>query len=948
MVNVGAGSAGFARGLLLAGSAAVGLCAPAMAFAQEDADAAVAAAAADAADNDADAFDAAEDASTGNQILVTATKREKTLQDTPVAVSVTSAETIERGQIRDLRDLQTVVPSLSVGQRQSSANTNFFIRGFGNGANNAGIEPSVGVFVDGVYRSRTASQITDLPDVSRIEVLRGPQSTLFGKNASAGVISIVTQQPQFQFGGSAELTYGNYDQLIGKVYVTGPLTDSFAASLVAGFNKRDGFFDDLGTGDETNERDRWFVRGQMLFDDGGAFRVRVIGDYDSIDENCCAVVNLQSSLPPALGGPAGGGATLAVQALGGQVTDPADPFANVVYNNFNSTNDIENFGFSGQIDYDINDAFTLTSITAYRETNAVTFQDSDFSSADLIYPNFQDLDIGTFTQELRLAGQIGDSVDLLLGAFYIKEDIDQQNQLRYGTQFRPYANLLVQSLSGCAFALYTSPCATPGYVGPAPTPLDLTFGGLDAAVGQGPATKYVGQFFPAGQGFNEQYTIDSEAFSLFGQVDFEIVDGLVLTVGGNYTDDSKDFTTNAVSTDVFSTINFDAPQYAPLRRQALFQGAVAQGIGTAAGLGRPATAAEVGAYCSVAANLPTCGAVQTGATNFANANQNNPAANPLAPLRALQFMPPFVNVPNAVEDNQTDDSDFAYTIRLAWDVSNTINLYATYATGFKASSINLSRDSRPTTADRAALIAGGLGVNNLTAGSRFAGPEESRVIELGMKGNWGDVSANLAVFDQVIKGFQSNIFTGSGFVLANAGKQSTLGVELESVATVFDALTLNFGVTWLDPEYDSFIQSAVGDISGSTPAGIPEWTVLLGAQYEAQVGNGLLVPRVSYLWQDETQLVEGLPNFLVRNPDGSIADASAAIAAATPFTREVSDLTASLSYEMENGLTLSIWGRNLLDHRELGTIFDTPAQPRAISGYPNDPVTYGATAKFRW
>ena len=171
-----------------------------------------------------------------------------------------------------MRDLQTVVPSLSVGQRQSSANTNFFIRGFGNGANNAGIEPSVGVFVDNVYRSRTASQITDLPDVARIEVLRGPQSTLFGKNASAGVISITTQEPQFEFGGSAEATYGNYDQIIVKGHVTGPISDSVAVSLAAGFNKRDGFFRDLGTGDRTNERDRWFVRGQLLFDPGDGFR----------------------------------------------------------------------------------------------------------------------------------------------------------------------------------------------------------------------------------------------------------------------------------------------------------------------------------------------------------------------------------------------------------------------------------------------------------------------------------------------------------------------------------------------------------------------------------------------------------------------------------------------------------------------------------------------------
>ncbi len=904
MLKVGAGKAGFVRGILMAGSASVALCSPGVVHAQDEAV---------SPPSSEDAYTAEEDASTGNEILVTATKREQTLQDTPVAVSVTTAETIERGQIRDLRDLQTVVPSLSVGQRQSTANTNFFIRGFGNGANNAGIEPSVGVFVDNVYRSRTASQITDLPDVQRIEVLRGPQSTLFGKNASAGVISITTQEPQFQFGGSAEATYGNYDQMIFKGHVTGPLHEAVAASFAAGINKRDGFFRDLGTGDRTNERDRWFARGQVLVDPGSGFRLRVIGDYDAIDENCCAVVNLQDGL-----------ATPAIRALGGQVNVPADRFDDVVYNNYNSTNDIKNYGLSAQVDVDLTDNFTLTSITAFRETEAITAQDSDFTSADLIYPNFQDLDIGSFTQEFRLTGQIGDRIDLLLGAFYINEDIDQQNQLIYGSQFRPYANLLVQQLSGGALSLAT----------------------LEGAFGAADGRSYAGQFLAAGQGFDEAYTLQSEAISLFGQVDFEIIDGLVLTVGGNYTDDSKTFTANAVSTDVFSSINLDAPQYAGFRQTLLFQGGLAQQIGAAAGLGRPATAAEIGAFA--AANPAAFGAISAGVGAFAAANANNPLANPLAPLRALQFMPPFLNVPNAVEDGKISDNDFAYTVRLAYDVNDALNVYASYATGFKASSVNLSRDSRPSAADRAAILGAGLGLNNLTFGSRFAGPEESRVIELGVKGNWDNVSANLAVFDQEIKGFQSNIFTGSGFVLLNAGKQSTLGVEFESTATLFDALTLNFGVTWLDPEYDSFLISAVGDLSGTRPAGIPEWTVLLGAQYEAPLGNGVLVPRVSYLWQDETQLVEGLPNFVVRNPDGSIADASPAIAAAAPFTREVSDLTASLSYEMNNGLILSVWGRNLLDHRDIGVIFDTPAQPRGISGYPNDPRTYGATVKFRW
>jgi outer membrane receptor protein involved in Fe transport len=906
MRTFGTGRTGIVRGFLLSGSAAAALCLPGIALAQDQPAPAT---------TDDDVYSAEEDASTGNAILVTATKRERTLQDTPVAVSVTTAETIERAQIRDLRDLQTVVPSLSVGQRQSAANTNFFIRGFGNGANNAGIEPSVGVFVDNVYRSRTAAQITDLPDVQRIEVLRGPQSTLFGKNASAGVVSITTEAPQFELGGAVEATYGNFDQIIVKGHVTGPLGDSVAASLVAGYNSRDGFFRDAGTGDRTNERDRWFTRGQLLFDNGGSFRARLIADYDSIDENCCAVVNVQDGI-----------ATPAIRALGGQVNTPAAMFDNVVYNNFNSTNDIENYGFSAQLDYDINDAFTVTSITAYRVTDAVTLQDSDFSSADLIYPNFQDLNIGTFTQELRLTGEITDGVDLLLGAFYISEDIDQANQLIYSSQFRSYANLLVQQLSGGALSLPL---------------LETTFGALE-----GDPTRYAGRFLAPGQGFDEEYTLDSEAYSLFGQVDWEIVPGLVLTLGGNYTDDSKTFVTDAVSSDVFSGINLDAPQYAPFRNTLLRGGALAQGVGTASGLGRPATPAEIAAFAG--ANPAAFAAISAGATAYANANQNNPAANPLAQLRALQFMPPFVNVPNAVEDNETSDDNFSYTIRLAYDVSDAINLYLSYATGFKASSINLSRDSRPTAADRTALIAGGYGVNNLTAGSRYAGPEESRVIEAGIKGNWGNVSANLAVFDQEIKGFQSNIFTGSGFVLLNAGKQSTFGVEFEGLATIADALTLNLGVTYLDPVYDSFTVSAVGDLTGERPAGIPEWSVVIGAQYEIEVGNGTIVPRASFLWQDETQLIEGLPGFAVRGPDGSITDAGPALAAAEPFTRKVEDLSASISYDMDNGLSLALWARNLLDSRDLGVIFDSPAQPRGISGYPNDPRTYGVTARYRF
>ncbi|MXO57982.1 TonB-dependent receptor [Altererythrobacter salegens] len=906
MLKLSAGKSGLVRAFLLTGTAVAALHAPA-ALAQDE----------DGADDQV----ATQEAGSGNEIVVTATKREQTLQEVPVAVTVTTAETLERGQIRDIKDLQTVVPSLIVGQRQSLAATNFFIRGFGNGANNPGIEPSVGVFVDGVYRSRTVAQVTDLPDVQRIEVLRGPQSTLFGKNASAGVISISTQKPSFTLGGSAELTYGNYDALVGKAHITGPISENFAFSVAGGFNTRDGFFKDVGTGHRTNERDRWFARGQLLFEGDSGLSVRVIGDYDKIDENCCGVVNLKS-------GPTFG----AVLALGGATNDPNDPFSRVVSNNFDSTNEIENYGISGQVDFDLGPG-SLTSITAWRKTNSLAVQDPDFTSADLVYPFLQETGIKTFTQEVRWTGEVAPGLDLLIGAFYLSDNVGQQENLLYSTQFRPYANILVQGATGGALNVPL---------------LEQTFGALE-----GNPAKYVNTFFQPGTGFRNHFNLKSESISVFGQLDFEITDGLTLTLGGNYANDWKKFRTDAVSNDTFSAIDFNAPQYAPFRYNLLYGGALSAGVGQALGLGRSATPAEIFAFATGASPAGAAGAaayanvIVPGATAYATANANNPLANPLNALKPLQFLPPFLNLPNSVEPGKTHDDNFSYTIRLAYDIDPSLNVYASYATGFKASSVNLSRDSRPFASDRTALEAAGLTVANQTYGSRFAGPEKSRVIEAGLKYNDNGLSANVAVFKQQIKGFQSNLFTGTGFALLNAGKQSTFGIELETQASLGD-LTLNFATTYLDPKYDSFNSSAVGNLTGTKPAGIPKWTVVMGAQYELQVGPGNLIPRVSYLYASKAAVVEGLPGFLVRGPDGSIIDNTAALAAAKPFTVTRNDLTASIDYEFENGLSIGIWGRNLLKDNNIETIFDSVAQSGGISGYINDPRTYGITGRFRF
>lgn len=840
---------------------------------------------------------ASEELADGNEIVVTATKREQTLQDVPVAVSVTTAETIERAQVRDLKDLQTLVPALRVSQLQSSANTNFIIRGFGNGANNPGIEPSVGVFVDGVYRSRTAAQIGDLPDVQRVEVLRGPQSTLFGKNASAGVISMVSREPSFDFKGSVEATYGNYDAKVLKGYVTGPLTDTIAASLSAGVNKRDGYVTDLGYNGKGNERDRWFVRGQLRIEPTDSLKIRLIGDYDKIDEICCAVVNVRRSA-----------ATSAIEALGGKVNNSATPFADVAYSSFPSTNDIKNWGVSGQVDYQVG-PLKLTSITAYRNSANLTNQDSDFTSGDLIGQNRGNVNIDTFTQELRLNANFLDMFDLMLGGFFFDENVKYTNALTYGTQFRPYANLL----SGGAISQVES--------------LIL---GLPA-----------GTFQRAGQGIFDDTEMDNRAWSIFGNFDVKLGDQLTLTLGANYTKDKKDVVTKTASTDVFSGLDFVTIGGGVVRNTV-----IAQQVGGALGVGS-ASAAQIAAFAAAQPGIYS--AIVTGATAFANANATNPAVNPLLALRPLQFLPPFLNIPNAVENGQSRDGKWTWTARLAWEMSDTVNTYLSYATGFKASSFNLSRDSRPLASDLPALRAAGLTVPNLTTGSRYAGPENAKVLELGLKANWGIASANVTLFKQTITGFQSNIFTGTGFALANAGKQSTFGAEFDGMVKPTDSLSLNLALIYLEPKYDSFTASAVGDLSGTRPAGIPGLSTTIGAQWNKELGNGdRVILRGDWHWESEVQVTEGLPAFIQRNALGQVISNQPAFDAARAFNREVSEINASITYAMSNGVELSLWGRNLNNNRYLVQIFDSVAQSGSVSAYPNQPRTYGASLRFKW
>jgi outer membrane receptor protein involved in Fe transport len=606
-----------------------------------------------------------------------------------------------------------------------------------------------------------------------------------------------------------------------------------------------------------------------------------------------------------------------VRALGGQVNGPNEIYANRVYSNIDSVNDIKNWGASGQIDYDFG-PLTFTSITAYRRLDAFTNQDSDFTSADLIGFNAQDQHIKTFTQELRAATNMDGPLNFLVGGYYFNENIRQANQLGWGDDARGYADVLIRGLTQNTQSLAS---------------VEATISGLTG-------TNYTGRFFVAGQKLDERYRLRNEAYSFFGQADFKVGDKLTVTGGINYTKDSKDFSASSVSTDVFS--NLDLVQ---IGGTALSRGFISTALGTT---DPAAIAAFAQANPAVFANL------QTQAAGFAalNANLSTSAAaadanpftvgNPLLALQDLQYLPPFLAVPNAVEPGRTRDDKFTYIVRVAYDLTDDINVYASYATGFKASSINLSRDSRPFLSDRDALISRGLTVVNQTYGSRFAGPESSTVYEIGLKADWGLVTANLAAFDQRINGFQSNTFTGSGFVLANAGKQSVRGIEFEGTVKPAKGWQFNVAMTYLDPKYDSFVLSAVGDLSKTRPAGIPAISSTFAASYDHEFDSGHhLILRGDFHYESPVQIAEGLPGFLD-------AGTSVAIAAARPFRREVNEANASITWAMPSGFELTAWGRNLTNNRYLLQIFDTPAQPGSISGYTSQPRTYGVAARYRF
>ncbi|MEZ6022804.1 MAG: TonB-dependent receptor [Hyphomonadaceae bacterium] len=833
-----------------------------------------------------------------DEIVVTATGRAAAIQDVPIAVTAIGGETLENSGVQDLRDITQVATSFSMASGQSqSSGTTARIRGIGTGSDNPGFEAAVGIFIDGVYRARAGAALADLPELVRVEVLRGPQGTLFGRNTSAGAISVVTAGPDFQGGMYIEGSYG-FDDLEESGMRAGvdiPLSDSFAFSLDGSLRARDGYINDLISGDDINTRDRWTARAQAVWDISPNASLRVIADAAETDEVCCGITPLfygpaQSVIFTILGAPSSPG----FAGPNTLSTMPVEDRYMTVTPGRGYGEETEDQGISAQLDWEVG-GMNFTSISAYRDWSAVRDQDVDFNLIDIAYRDGLEVSFETFTQEFRLQGENG-RLNWLVGLFYADEQLRTEDNIRIGAQASIYSN--VATVGGVAAAPGT-PCGVDGaelyQFFQAAESLFQCATTLLPLVLQGPALAAVnssnaGYLLPNAPGVGQQgdqWAVDTQSLALFTHNEFSLSDQTTLTVGLRWSQEEKDLTANLTSTGASCT-----------SLQAM-ENATAAAFAPATGGGGVVTFLQ-----------------QIGFTTPMNL-ACNPAVNSIA---------------NGPHSGNSDEEEFSGTISLSHRLSDDVMLYGGYSRGYKAGGFNVDRSGfsiTPATVNPAAAQVSDLAFD----------PEFTDAYEIGLKTTilGGTTTFNVTGFYQQITDYQLNAFNGFNYITENVPDVISQGVEIELAARPTDNLTLNGGVVYTDAYYDSTVvfnplNPGPNTVNSGDPLSlVPEWTVTAGITYEQPLGDNLRA--LFYLdgrWNDgyRTQT-------LARNP--------------------VTDNDAFAIFNGRIGIgpnderwAVEFWARNLTDETYYVGAFSPPLQDGTYVVYPNEPRTYGITLRAQY
>ena len=574
----------------------------------------------------AQADESADDSS--SVIIVTATLRSENLQEVPIAVTAFNAKSLENAGVRDIRALDQVSSSFNLNSSQTeSGGTTLRVRGVGTTGNNTGLESAVGIFLDGVYLSRPGIALGDLLDVQQVELLRGPQGTLFGRNTSAGALNIKTAKPNLnKFEGFANATYGNYNLVNVQGGVSAPLVEGVLGVRLSGAYRNQDGFQRSTTGATSNDRNRYIIRGQLLWEPTADLSVRLIADYQKSNEKCCDAVILQETSLVA----AGAYAAYGLPANGGVVASGLSAFNSRTTNGEQFKDRIRQYGASAEINFRLGNA-DLVSITGYRSSRASSQQESDFTNLKVFSTgqgstaNVGTADsftkIKTFSEELRLSGTaLDDKFQYLVGGYYSDERIREAGTLTLGPDYQRY-------ISANFF---------PFLVGALGNPL---------ALGPNPALFFAQGRSAAGNFATNADSQNGRNISVFTNNTFKISDSFGLNFGLRYSNDRK------------AGRGFQLASSSP----------ACIGVLTNPALTNPLS--PLRGFFPLAAGL-TCFPFST--------QQNLPGAgtpaNPIAPA-------PFSRV--------YKDDQLIYTGKLTWKPAEDINTYASFTHGYKAGGFNL-------------------------------------------------------------------------------------------------------------------------------------------------------------------------------------------------------------------------------------------------------------------
>jgi len=675
-----------------------------------------------------------------DEIVITAQGRRQLLQNVPISVTAVGGQQMQLSGATDIRQLNQLAPSLLVSSTSTEANGSARIRGIGTVGDNPGLESSVAVFVDGVYRSRSGIGLNELGEIDRIEVLRGPQGTLFGRNASAGLIHIFSKKPQFNWNAFGEVTIGNFNMRRLEAGITGPIADNVAFRLEGVWLKRDGFYRDSNNDTDVNNRNRYFTRGQLLFEPNSNLSIRLIGDYTHRTEKCCGAIYVNNTInsrigdltqpaqPPLNNDPDGNNIINVLRDLGQDLSAFDDGWHRHISvtpgRSYKGTT--TDGGVSLQIDNDFGFA-NLTSITAYRGYKSEQNGDFDYSTVDILYrkdqdPNFRKF--RTFSQELRLQGSaFSDKLDWLVGGYFADEHLTLADSLRFGNDYGRFATCRL--VSGSALAGLYSP-ASAGCLAARPAAFGAASPAIYAAIDRLDGMRDVGST-------GDIYKQKSNNWALFTHNIFHVTNRFDVTVGLRYTHEKKDF-----------DAAFHNDNVACVQNQAALGPFLAV----------PALAAVAGGIIGLSCQ-----------------------GNSTAELNGVEI------------SDKRKEHKLTGTGVLSYKATDNLLLYGSFSRGYKAGGFNLDRSALKSPIFPFASTPGG--AQALVSRLQFD-PEVVDAFELGGKFTARGVTFNVSAFRQDFKNFQLNTFDGTVFIVQNInGCDSDLGATDEDQSKFSTAPNFN-------------------------------------------------------------------------------------------------------------------------------------------------------------